>query len=141
MQAEPNETEATAEDLGTIDDCDGSGDTVTGILAGVGDTDWYKYSGTDSFGCSVDPSRQLTSSDPISVCKYAQCPDNDESFTCPAGSTDATSPDGRPGCCSNTGFEFGFSCGSSINSDEAVIYIRLETNTNDCVTYSLTYHY
>lgn len=141
---EPNDSEATAVDLGTIDDCNGSGSTVTGLLFGVADVDWYKYQGVDTFGigCSVDPKRTVTSSDPLTLCKYFQCPDNDETFDCPSGTSPATSPDGRPGCCGDGGFTVGLTCGSSsLNSDDALVYIKLETAVNDCVNYSLSFEY
>jgi len=132
-----NNTEASATDLGTIDDCDGSGESVSGIVAGVADTDWYKYNGDDTFGCVATPLRGLTSSDPVRLCKFMQCDGGTPS--CPGGTDAATSPDGRPGCCGDAGFEMGIECDGT--DDDATIYVRVQTTTNDCVTYTLDYHY
>jgi hypothetical protein len=79
----------------------------------------------------------------VRLCKFIQCNGDEENdFACPAGTTAATSPDGRPGCCGSAGFAFDLTCGSSsLDGDDAMVYIRLDTQANDCVTYSLAYHY
>lgn len=140
---EPNDSESSAHDLGTIGDCDDEGGSVSGVLDGPTDVDWYTYFGSDGTGCTVDPDRTVTSSHPIRVCKFIQCEDNQENdFECPGGTMTATSPDGRPGCCSTSALDFELTCGSSsLNSDNANIYIRIDTTTNECVTYTLTYAY
>jgi hypothetical protein len=137
--AEPNDSESNAIDLGTVDDDDGDGDVVSGILAGVGDTDWYKYYGDDTFPGVAEPERSLSSSDPVRLCKFMQCVDGDGSPDCPDGTDAATSPDGREGCCGDTGFTMGIECSGT--DDDNMIYIRVQTTTNDCVTYSIDYHY
>lgn len=139
--AEPNETEVTAKNLGTIDDCDGSGDEFSGVLNGPDDIDWYRYNGEDGFGCVVGPSRAVQFMMPARICKFVQCdaggaPD----FSCPAGTTGATSPDGRPGCCHSTGFDMDIDCPGS--DDNAVIYIRIDNpNSGACIPYTVEYHY
>lgn len=140
---EPNDTEATAHDLGTIPDDDAQGGSVSGLLDGTTDPDWYKYYGTDEFGSTTDPNRTVTSSHPIRICKFVQCDNNEENdFSCPSGTSAATSPDGRPGCCGTSAFEFSLTCGSSsLNSDNATVYIRIDTQQNACVTYTLSYAY
>ncbi|MBL9025090.1 MAG: hypothetical protein JNL21_23030 [Myxococcales bacterium] len=141
---EPNDTEAAAHDLGTIGDCDDRGGSVSGLLDGATDPDWYKYHATDASSfCTTDPDRTVTSSDPIRICKFVQCDDNEANdFECPSGTSAATSPDGRPGCCGTSAFEFSLTCGSSsIGADNAMVYIRIDTQENACVTYTLTYAY
>lgn len=141
---EPNDTEAAAHDFGTIGDCDDEGGMVSGLLDGTGDPDWYKYLGEDaSATCMVDPHRTIVSSDPIRICKFFECLDNEtSSFTCPAGTTGATSPDGRPGCCSDVDFLVDLICGSSsLDADDAWVYVRIDTTVNACVTYTMSYAY
>ncbi len=140
---EPNNSESTAHDLGTIGDCDDEGGSVSGVLDGATDPDWYKYLGTDGSGCTTDPHRVVTSSHPIRICKFIQCLDDEENdFECPSGTMDANSPDGRPGCCATSEIDFSLTCGSSsINADEAYVYVRIDTTENECVTYTLTYDY
>ena len=139
--AEPNDSEQTAKNLGTIDDCDGSGSSFAGVLNGPDDLDWFKYSGQDAFGCSVGPSRSVTFMQPARICKFIQCEGSgDPSFTCPGGTSGATSPAGYPGCCGTDGFDMDIDC-SGID-DNATVYIRIDNpNGEDCIPYSVSYHY
>jgi hypothetical protein len=137
---EPNDSESTAVDLGVITDCDDAGASLSGELSGINDQDWYKYEASDDFFCSVDATRDVTAAQAIRFCKYAQClDDSDPSISCPDGTDSATSPDGRPGCCGDSGFSFAPDC-SGI-SDDARIYFQLRTLSNDCVAYTVDYHY
>ena len=142
-QGEPNDTESTAVNLGTQSDCNDP-ESVVGILQGVADEDWFKYAGVDEFGfgCTVNPVRTVTASDPVRFCKYIQCVDEDADFDCPSGTTGATSPDGRPGCCGTQGFQIDFICGSSsLNDDSATVYMSISTTVNQCVTYTIGYDF
>jgi hypothetical protein len=136
--AEQNETESTAFDLGGIDDCDGSGSEHQGTLA-AGDVDWFKYQGDDTFGCVVDPTREVTSMGSFRFCKFAQCERGNPGVTCPSGTTPESSPDGRPGCCGSDGFDLALDCSGS--DDNASIYMRLDQPQPACSTYTLEWHY
>jgi hypothetical protein len=141
---EPNDNEASAFSLGTIGDSDGDGGSVPGVLSD-GDVDWYVYNGQDNFGSVVDPTREFSSSQTLRVCKFIECPDNDQNFSCPGGTVPETSPNGRQGCCNTMGFEVGdFICGSSsLNDDSATVYIRIDDPTGQamCASYTLNYHF
>lgn len=144
MGDEPNESEESAIDLGNITDCDDQGGAAVGVLAGPDDVDWFRYHATDETGCSVDPSRSLTAGFAIRLCKFIQCDNAEENdFECPSGTTPEESPGLRPGCCSAGGISFDLTCGgSSINSDNATVFIRLDNpDEYDCVPYMLSYHY
>jgi hypothetical protein len=137
---EPNDIEAQASDLGSFNDCDDSGSMVQGVLDGVDDVDWYRYVGSDDFGCVVDPTRLLTATHSLRLCKFAECTDGSTaSVSCTDGSSPATSPDGRPGCCHTLSFGMDVDCDAV--SDDATIYIRLDTPGDACVVYDLEYHY
>lgn len=143
--AEPNDDEQQAWNLGNISDDDGDQDSISGVSDGAFDPDWYKFHGTDTSFKVVDPTRSLTASAPLRLCKFFNCDNGEQaSFTCPSGTAAANSPDGRPGCCSMGGFAIDdFSCGgSSFNSDNATVFIRIDNpQNNPCPTYTLTYHY
>jgi len=141
---EPNDTEQQAVDLGTIGDCDDLAETVSGVLTGFSDVDWYKFLGADASAfCAVDPGRTLTSGNAVTLCKFVQCTDGSAAnFDCPNGTTAATSPEGRPGCCGQAGFELDLTCGSSpFNADDAMIYLRIEPEVALCTAYSITYDF
>jgi hypothetical protein len=134
---EPNDSEATALSLGAINDCDNNEATLLGALDGPSDEDWYKYDGSDDFGCVVDPTRALTATGGLRLCKFAEC--DGVSVSCEDGSQSALSPKGNPGCCHSQGF--GIDVGCSGIDDDATIIIRLDQAAEACVEYSLDYHY
>jgi hypothetical protein len=142
--AEPNDTEATATDLGQIGDCDNMGQSVSGVIHSPFDVDWFVFHGIDgSSFCSVDPTRHISNTS-LRMCKFIQC-DGSESnnFSCPSGTTSATSPDGRPGCCAMGDISFSLTCGSSqLNADNSMVYIRVDNpNALVCEAYQVDYHY
>lgn len=148
-EGEPNNSEATAKNLGAISDDDNDGESINGVLTGSGDVDWFRYSGLDEFGNVVDPTRLFNAMGSIRLCKFVQCksPPQDP-YVCPGGSTPETSPDGRLGCCafgnvvysSNPFSAEAFNCKGT--DDGADIYIRVDNpNGLECVPYSVDYHF
>jgi hypothetical protein len=140
---EPNETEAEAPFLGTIDDWDQSGQMAFGVLEDTDDVDWFHYFGTDEVGFIVDPERQVFSSGQTRLCKYVECWNGlaQTVVTCPSGTTTDTSPDGRPGCCSFTAFAVhDVNCVSTIDEDLDV-YVRIDQPSAACLSYTLQYHF
>jgi hypothetical protein len=147
--SEQNESETTAYKVKAepIDDCDGSGDLVEGVLAGASDVDWYFYLGDDSSFCVVDPSRALTQSeDGLRLCKFVRCTDSSATteFSCPSGTTPETSPEGRDGCCGTGAFDIDdVNCTGSFD-ETTEVYIRIDqpdATSATCNGYTLTYHY
>jgi hypothetical protein len=144
---EPNETEATAYELAPdpIDDCDGNGGQFSGAIVGANDVDWFAYRGNDSW-CVVNPSRELDPPDHgVRVCAFFACVSSDTELDgCPAGADEATSPDGRPGCCNSSGFTVSdINCPGTID-DDAFVYIRIDVPSADpstCAHYTVDYHY
>jgi len=141
---EPNDDEATATDLGRIDDLDSSGGTVEGSLDSDSDVDWYRYAGDDDIGSVVDPARTLVASAGIRMCKFFECDNGlaQTEFDCPDGADYALSSMARPGCCSTSG-EIALpelNC-ADVSEDNAAVYIRIDLPEQVCTTYELSYHY
>lgn len=133
---EPNDSEATATDLGAIEDCDSQVLDVSGVLDGD-DIDWYKYSGSDVFGCLVDPTRVINGDGQLLLCKFADCPG--AVVTCTSG-TPAVSPGGLDGCCGQSSVQIGVDCDGW--SDDATIYLAVDKPSSfSCVSYSINMHY
>jgi hypothetical protein len=140
---EPNDDESTAVDLGMINDDDGNGGSVAGVLDHEDDADWYMYVGDDDVGYVVDPTRELVADAPVRLCKFAECLDGlaVTEANCPPGTDIAMSPDGRPGCCSDQGWEQGaFNCADA-TEDSATMWIRVDQAGAQCVQYTVNYHY
>lgn len=142
---EPNEAEGSAYALSgdPIEDCDGDGGSITGVI-GPGDSDWFTYIGDDTLGCVVDAQRSFSSDAPLRICKFIRCIDSGAttSFSCPSGTISATSPGGRDGCCGSSGFEIDdVDCSGTLDEDTEV-FIRIDRESGPgCTSYSLSYHY
>ncbi len=133
-------TEAEAHYLGGINDDDGAGGTVSGVLTGPDDVDWFRYDGSDALFNTVDPFRALASDAPVRFCKFAACADGEIEFPCDGGSEVATSPDGRTGCCHPSLVHVtGADC-PGLNDDMAV-WIRVDQAEAACVPYAFDYHF
>lgn len=140
---EPNDTMATAFNLGTIGDADGEGKSVSGMLDQTGnDVDWYKFHGDDNFFATVDPTRQLFG--PVRICKYIECTDGtDPGVGCPSGTT-ADTQGGKHGCCWKGGAEvtLDFGCSTAGAGDDSLnAWIRIDQPGGaGCETYKFDYH-
>lgn len=143
---EPNATEDTASVRSPIGDGDGRGSQVTGLLDSPNDVDWFRYAGTDNFGAVVNPYGQLNVV-ALELCLHADCVSGLETtqITCPAGTTQTPSPEGRPGCCAagTMGFEIDLSCTDNpLVSDDATIYMSVRgSEAGVCQEFTLSYHY
>ncbi|MEX1362000.1 MAG: hypothetical protein AB1Z98_02675 [Nannocystaceae bacterium] len=140
---EANDDESTAYFLGMIDDDDDNGGIVSASLNYPGDVDWFSYQGDDDFLSNVDPARELVSSAGLRLCKFIECDNGLENtvFECPAGTDYAFSPEGRVGCCSSGGIALDDLNCSGVTEDNAMVYLRIDQPAEDCVTYSVSYHY
>jgi hypothetical protein len=148
---EPNESEDTAFllTMDPIDDCDDSGATVSGVISGANDVDWFRWLGDDSALCPINdetPARTLTQDQGgILVCKYVRCMDQevDTEFDCPGGTSPDVSGNSIAGCCGSSGFEFVVNCTGT--TDEVVeTFIKLEmpsATAATCNGYDLGYHF
>lgn len=144
---EPNENESNAFSLEAtaISDCDGDGGTVSGTIAGAGDVDWFTYDGDDGAGCVVDPTRSLTQSESgLRLCKFFECLSGETERSCPGGTTEETSPEGRSGCCGTAGFDVTDLNCTGTTDEHVHVYVRIDqpgANASTCNDYSLSYHY
>jgi hypothetical protein len=134
-EPEPNDTPSTARALGGIDDCDGSGATIVGVLSSSSDVDVVTFDGSDSFGCSVNPYVKTTG--PVKICLKPTCKSGTtELKSCPKG----TLTGGE--CCGTTEVELEINC-TGTTSDDAKITMTVRSNgsSSACAGYSLAYHY
>ena len=134
-------TEATATMLAPIDDCDnGVFQRTLGVAAGISDVDYYKFSGSDVFGCVVDPAVTATDSN-LEICQFVSCNSGAATFVGCNGGTIAQSPSGLPGCCVNTPGTAAplFDCPGS--SDSSTVYMRVRNLVDACTPFTLGYHF
>lgn len=133
-EPEPNDTPATARALGTIDDCDGSGKSVAGVISSSSDIDVYVFNGTDTFGCTVNPTVKATGS--VTVCMKLDCKSGTtELKSCTKGTRTGSE------CC-GTDVEADVNCTGTTSDDTRVtITVKGNGSAPACAVYSLAYHY
>lgn len=134
---EPNDTQATAVDLGMISDCDSTGSMKSGVLAGS-DIDWFRYFVNPEFLCAYDPYRMITSDGQARLCKFVECVNGPATttVTCPQGTQQQTAPQGQPGCCGLTVIDL------TTNCSDTNVWIRIDKPpAQACVSYTFEYRF
>jgi hypothetical protein len=141
----PDEGEMAPTMLDDITDNDDDFHQVKGVLSGAGDTDWYRYHGSDTSLYVSEPTLEILSMTAgMRVCQFIQCDTGNVAMTqvtCPEGTKFAISPNLRPGCCHDTSFQISdFNCDGNDESLQA--WIRLDMPDQDiCVDYEFKLHF
>lgn len=131
---EPNDTRATARNLGSISDRDSfPAGSFTANLYPTGDEDWYRYYDSDDVGGSIYPRVDLVNipaGSDYDLCIYYECDKSPTSVSCPTGTS--STYDGLPGCCSRAAgnasesVRLSPSCGGTFNFDDSgTVYVRV----------------
>jgi hypothetical protein len=141
---EPNDSQDSAVDLGTLGDGDDPG-SIAGELDHALDVDWFTYQGEDNVGLppGVAPSRMVIANGGLRLCKFLACADDgaDAEVTCPPGSEAANAPGGQPGCCAPGSLSMSdFNCAGSVD-DSAQVWIRIDQAAEQCVEYTVNYEF
>ena len=138
--AEPNDDEASAIELGDHD---------CGVLAEMQgaadntDIDWWTYDGIDDGMCGEDTIVIINADQDLDVCMYFECEMGNAQVVCAAASTEAISPDGRPGCCGSGSTQYTTtSCLGAAVSDSGTIYMSVAGPEDPvCVPYDIAYRF
>ncbi len=137
---EPNESQATANNLGTISDADNAGQSFCAVLSGTNDVDWFTYKGSDQLFSEVDPFQSISNGTKGRFCAFYKCSSGSTTLMCLGNSTPETAPDGQSGCCSTNPFSVSLECGSV--NDDAQVWFRIDNpDVEACVPYQVTFHY
>jgi hypothetical protein len=137
---EPDEREVEATPLPDINDCDSNGSSVSGVVAGASDVDFFHFVGTDTIACVVDPTAMIDAAG-LRLCVFLSCRHGATNLKgCPSGDP-ALSPAGFSGCCSTSGtVQASISC--FVGDDSADVYLSVAEPVGDeCVPYRISYHY
>jgi hypothetical protein len=121
----------------SINDCDGSGSSVSGTIQTTDDVDYFRFHGDDTAFCRQGG--YASTSAAVRLCMLPKCNDGTyPSMTCTKG-TKAT-VDGKPMCCVSSGgaVEIDFNCSGT--DDSADVYLRV-SSTTACRAYKVDYHY
>lgn len=142
---DPGASENVAKSLPNTDDCDDNFKTVKGVLNGAVDVDFYKVSGQDKAGCSVE-TEFSTSTSGAEICVYARCKNATANAVtgCTHGTVD-TSVVGMKGCCAAGPNKAtpAWDCDGITDNDSAdfVIRVRQSAGGDKCLPYTISYRY
>lgn len=142
IDTDPHDDEATAIGLDELA-CDEVVELgVIGTIEGP-QTDWYTFFGNAAQFCPEQPSAAAAAEVPLEVCVFLECDNGGDVFplNCGAGSMDATSPDGRAGCCgTDSALVEGYDC-TGFGGKDVDVFISIASNEMVCADYSLEYSY
>lgn len=142
-------TPALAKKLPETDDCNQDMISVSGVMNGGVDADYYSLSATDKgisfshpIGCKKDSAFE-TKTAGTEICVFARCKNTTENTVngCLEG-TEATSENGWKGCCGAKAVP-DLDCSGFTDNDSADFLIRIKqtNNANACLPYKFEYRF
>jgi hypothetical protein len=137
---DPGGTQNLAKALPDTDDAQNSPKTVTGVLNGPLDVDFYKFHVADTSGHLVEADIKTVTSG-IELCVYVKCLNGTTTYSGCTGGVESTSDIGTKGCCA-TGPSTatpGWDCSGITDNDSADVVIRVKQTQNKCTPYSFSY--
>lgn len=141
LDPDPHADEATATMLGSLG-CNSSTDLgLIGTLDGP-ETDWYRYFGNEGVVlCAEQPEATVAAAIEVEVCAYIECLEGTASaVVCAGGSSSATSPEGRPGCCGSGQTRIDdYECGGFLSPKNVDVWISVASTEEACEDYALSY--
>ncbi|MGC4079464.1 MAG: hypothetical protein QM702_20975 [Rubrivivax sp.] len=131
----------------TIDDCDVNMGSITSLLSGAPDTDYFKFTGNDVIGCAVDPTAQIDVAG-VELCVFVACKTAGSTITlngCTGGTAAQGTPAGTVGCCTQTKTPVTVDYDCSGSDDSANVTLRAKrpagSSDNTCTPYHVSYHF
>lgn len=142
-------TPALAKKLAETDDCNQDMISVTGVMNGGVDTDYYSLSALDKgpslshpAGCKLDSAFE-TKTAGTEICVFARCKNTTENTVngCIEGK-EATSENGWKGCCGTKALP-DLDCSGFNDNDSSDFLIRIKStsNENKCTPYKFEYRF
>lgn len=140
---DPGGTEPLAKALADTDDNQDHDITIKGVLNGLGDVDFYKFSVSDT-KLHVMNTNFATPTKGAELCVWISCKKGDTNFKgCKGGAEDNTLT-GRKGCCvTGPGSPTpDWECKSTAQlNDSADIVVRVRQSTDECLPYAWSYNF
>jgi hypothetical protein len=141
---DPGSAENVAKVLPDTDDCDNDYKTVSGVMNGAVDIDYYKLSATDRTGCLLDTDFEAQTAG-TELCVFARCKNSTiDAVTGCAQGVSTTSTIGMKGCCAaGPGRAVPkWDCEGFTDDDSADFFIRVrQINADKCLPYKIRYRY
>jgi hypothetical protein len=136
---DPGGAENVAKALPGTDDAQNTAISVSGVVNGAVDVDFYKLHVSDVSFHLLQPDIQATSSG-VEMCVFVKCDTTGSSgVTCSAPAVKKTSDIGTEGCCATgpAAVTPGWNCSST--TDSATLFFRIKQTASACLPYSFSY--
>jgi hypothetical protein len=135
---DPGGAENTAKALPDTTDSQNTAISVSGVLNGAVDVDYYRLNVADTLGHLLQPDIQATSSG-IEMCVFAKCPSGTSGVSCTAPAVAKKSDIGIDGCCATgpSSVTPSWNCGGT--NDSAQLFIKITQTADKCVPYTFSY--
>ncbi len=140
---DPGGTEPTAKLLPNTDDCDSNRRKFSGVIRGLADSDMYRVSVSDKFGCSLDSMLKFEGTG-LEFCAFFKCTVNGSTTDVKScgGGVKTDSAIGLHGCCGGSPTTLVVDWNCTGTTDEASdVYFRVRPTQNVCAPYSLEYNF
>jgi len=140
IDVDPHGTEDSAAELDMLGCGDDMDLGVFGTIAGP-EVDWYRYVGGEAFSCVEQPAVAVSATVDLEVCVFIECLEgNAANVSCAEGSTEADSPEGRPGCCGqNIAGIQNYACMGQFAGKDVDVYAAVGSDQTVCEDYSMSY--
>lgn len=137
LDVDPHGDESSAIGLGELG-CDDNLDLGVAATIEGPQVDWYRFAGNEQGFCGEEPSASVSADEPLSVCVFIECQNGgDASRDCGGGSVDASSPEGRVGCCGeNSALITDYGC-TGWGGDDLDVYVAVGSEAEVCLDYGL----
>jgi hypothetical protein len=135
---DPGGAENTAKALPDTDDSQNTAISVSGVLNGPVDVDFYRLNVADTSFHLLQPDIQATSTG-TEMCVFVKCPSGTSNVTCSAPAVAKKSDIGIDGCCGTgpSSVTPGWNCGGT--DDSAQLFIKISQTANKCLPYTFSY--
>jgi hypothetical protein len=135
---DPGGAENTAKALPDTDDSQNSAISVSGVLNGPVDADFYRLNVADVSFHLLQPDIQATSNG-TEMCVFVKCPSGTSSVTCSAPAVAKKSDIGIDGCCGTgpSSVTPSWNCGGT--NDSAQLFIKISQTADKCLPYTFSY--
>lgn len=143
---DPGGTEPLAKVLANTDDSQNNPIVVKGVMNGLSDVDFYKFSVSDTKGHTMDTAFE-TPTKGIELCVWLSCQKGTANFKGCKGGSEDTSLAGRVGCCAagpgtpSPDWECKGSVTHPVLDDSANIVVRVRQTADMCLPYSWSYNF
>ena len=135
---DPGGAENTAKALPDTTDAQNTAISVSGVLNGAVDVDFYRLNVADTSFHLLQPDIQATSNG-VEMCVFAKCPSGASNVTCTAPAVATKSDIGIDGCCgaSPSSVTPAWNCGGT--DDSAQLFIKITQTADKCLPYTFSY--